>query len=55
MRARFGFDDGQEQTLEAIGQVLQISRERVRQIEASALKKLRPLLRQRQLRGVLDN
>jgi RNA polymerase primary sigma factor len=55
VRARFGFDDGQEQTLEAIGQVLHISRERVRQIEADALKKLRPLLRQRQLHGAGDH
>jgi RNA polymerase primary sigma factor len=43
LRARFGFDDGQGQTLEEIGHVLQLSRERVRQIEARALEKLRRL------------
>jgi RNA polymerase sigma factor (sigma-70 family) len=55
VRARFGLSDGRVQTLEEIGQALQISRERVRQIEARALDKLRHLFRQRQLRSVLEN
>jgi RNA polymerase primary sigma factor len=55
VRARFGLGGGEGQTLEAIGQVLQISRERVRQIEAQALKKLRHLLRQRQVNDFLNN
>jgi len=55
VRARFGLSDGRVQTLEEIGQALQISRERVRQIEARALEQLRHLFRQRQLRSVLEN
>lgn len=55
LRARFGLSDGQVQTLEEIGQVLQISRERVRQIEARALENLRLLLRHRQLNDFLNN
>ena len=53
VRARFGLDDGQEHTLEALGQGLQLSRERVRQIEAQALAKLRHPSRLPQLRGWL--
>jgi RNA polymerase primary sigma factor len=44
LRRRFGFDDGESETLEAIGKRLSLSRERVRQIEASGLRKLRALL-----------
>jgi RNA polymerase primary sigma factor len=55
VRARFGLGGGEVQTLEEIGQVLQISRERVRQIEAGALEKLRHLLRHRQLHDFLNN
>jgi RNA polymerase primary sigma factor len=55
VRARFGLGGGEMQTLEEIGQVLQISRERVRQIEAGALEKLRHLLRHRQLNDFLNN
>ena len=43
VRARFGLDDGEEHTLEELGQGLQLSRERVRQIENEALQKLRRL------------
>ena len=38
---RFGFDDGHARTLEEVGQLLSVTRERVRQIEAKALLKLR--------------
>ena len=41
MRARFGLETGEGQTLEDIGQALQLSRERVRQLEAHAMEKLR--------------
>ena len=41
MRLRFGLDDGRARTLEEIGTVFRITRERVRQIEARALRKLR--------------
>jgi RNA polymerase sigma factor (sigma-70 family) len=55
VRERFGLGGAEVQTLEEIGQVLRISRERVRQIEARALEKLRRLLRQRQLHDFLNN
>jgi RNA polymerase primary sigma factor len=55
LRARFGLDHGQGQTLEEIGQALRISRERVRQIEAAALEKLRSLFRHHQLNDALNN
>lgn len=47
LRRRFGLDGDPPETLEAIGQRLRLTRERVRQIEAGALKKLRALLRVR--------
>jgi len=55
LRARFGIDNGQGQTLEEIGHRLQISRERVRQIEAGALEKLRRLFQHHQQHAVLEN
>jgi RNA polymerase sigma factor (sigma-70 family) len=54
LRARFGLDDGEERTLEQIGRTLHISRERVRQIEAQALEKLRRLGRDRRLHAFLE-
>lgn len=50
---RFGLDTGVEHTLEEVGQVYDVTRERIRQIEAKALKKLRHPLRLRNLRGLL--
>ena len=55
LRARFGLDDGNMRTLEAIGQELQLTRERVRQIEAHALGRLRDPTYNPRLRGLVDN
>ena len=41
IRMRFGFDDGTQRTLEEVGNVFAVTRERIRQIEAKALRKLR--------------
>ena len=41
LRLRFGLDDGRQRTLEEVGEVFNITRERIRQIEAKALRKLR--------------
>jgi RNA polymerase primary sigma factor len=54
LRKRFGFDDDEASVLQQIGEELSISRERVRQIEAQALRKLRVLARQRQLRDYVQ-
>jgi RNA polymerase primary sigma factor len=54
LRRRFGFDDGARQTLEDVAQALSISRERVRQIEARALRKLRRAPVTRQWREFVD-
>ena len=51
---RFGLVDGEERTLEEIGQMYQVTRERIRQIEAKALRKLRHPTRIRQLQGFLE-
>jgi RNA polymerase primary sigma factor len=51
---RFGLDDGVEMTLEEIGSAFGVTRERIRQIEAKALRKLRHPTRSRKLRALLD-
>ena len=54
IRMRFGLEDGSEHTLEEVGQKFQVTRERIRQIEAKALRKLRHPSRSRRLRSFLD-
>jgi RNA polymerase primary sigma factor len=51
---RFGIKDGTSRTLEEVGNIFKVTRERVRQIEAKALKKLRHPTRSRRLRAFLD-
>jgi RNA polymerase primary sigma factor len=55
LRARMGLDTGEGRTLEDIGRELQLSRERVRQIEGRALEKLRQPSHHRRLRHVVEN
>lgn len=54
LRLRFGLDDGRTRTLEEVGKVFDVTRERIRQIEAKALRKLRSEKRSSKLRGYLD-
>ncbi|MBQ3866586.1 MAG: sigma-70 family RNA polymerase sigma factor, partial [Clostridia bacterium] len=54
LKLRFGFDDGRGRTLEEVGKEFNITRERIRQIEAKALRKLRHPSRAKKLKDYLD-
>ncbi len=55
LRLRFGFDDGRARTLNEVGKEFHVTRERIRQIEAKALRKLRHPSRANKVKGFLDN
>jgi RNA polymerase primary sigma factor len=55
LRMRFGLGDGNEHTLEEVGQQFKVTRERIRQIEAKALRKLKHPTRSRKLKSFTDN
>ena len=55
LKLRFGLEDGRARTLEEVGKEFNVTRERIRQIEAKALRKLRHPSRSRKLRDFLDN
>ena len=55
IRMRFGMEDGSEHTLEEVGQAFSVTRERIRQIEAKALRKLRHPSRSRELKLLLED
>ncbi len=54
LRLRFGLDDGKARTLEEVGKEFEVTRERIRQIEAKALRKLRHPSRSRKLKDFID-
>jgi RNA polymerase primary sigma factor len=54
LKLRFGLDDGYQRTLEEVGHIFKVTRERIRQIEAKALKKLKHPSRSCKLRDYLD-
>ena len=54
LELRFGLGDGRSRTLEEVGREFNVTRERIRQIEAKALRKLRHPTRSRKLKDYLD-
>ncbi|MBQ7035437.1 MAG: sigma-70 family RNA polymerase sigma factor, partial [Clostridia bacterium] len=55
LELRFGLRDGRQRTLEEVGKEFNVTRERIRQIESKALRKLRHPSRSRKLKDFLDN
>ena len=54
LQMRYGLEDGQPKTLEEVGKAFQVTRERIRQIEAKALRKLKHPARSKLLKDYLD-
>ena len=54
LRLRFGLEDGRSRTLEEVGKEFDVTRERIRQIEAKALRKLRHPSRSKKLKDFID-
>ncbi len=54
IKLRYGIGDGYTYTLEEVGRIFKVTRERVRQVEAKALRKLQHPVRSRKLQGFLD-
>ena len=54
LKLRFGLEDGRARTLEEVGREFKVTRERIRQIEAKALRKLRHPSRSRKLKDSID-
>ena len=54
LKLRFGLEDGRSRTLEEVGKEFDVTRERIRQIEAKALRKLRHPSRSKKLKDYLD-
>ena len=55
LRLRFGLEDGRSRTLEEVGKIFNVTRERIRQIEAKALRKLRNPVRSKKIKDFLNN
>ena len=53
IRARYGFDDGVEKTLEEVGHMMGVSRERIRQIESNVMKKMRQPVSMKKIKDFL--
>ena len=54
LKLRFGLEDGKSRTLEAVGKEVNVTRERIRQIEAKALRKLRHPSRSKKLKDYMN-